>query len=456
VALDIPGSVPYPEAVTVPPGIGSNGRYVVRKIHRLTRLWSDVRLNMHTVKQPRCFSLFAGAGGCSLGFKRAGFKILLAVDHDQSSCETYSRNFQGTDVRQADVTSMNWKQILDEHQLEPGDLEVLIGGPPCQGFSTAGKRFWDDPRNHLLKSYVEALRTIQPSWFLMENVEGMLTTKRGEYVLHAIEAFLSLGYRVRMEKVYSHEYGVPQRRKRVVIVGNRLGIDFEFPVPTTPISGAIFRDSANTFDSALVGLPPAHEVVSPSNLNGTTPQGHYFIPQSGINQKRIEALLPGQTMKDLPDHMQHDSFKRRANRRVMDGTPSEKRGGAPSGLKRLIGTEPSLTITSASTREFIHPTQDRCLTIRECARLQGFPDEFKFCGSAVDQIKQIGNAIPPLLAETFARHIRKKYGFDLIAEYESGVLLGFSLTKADAMSPALRTTHERLETISTQPTLFAE
>ena len=409
---------------------------------------------MSKAEKPRCFSLFAGAGGCSLGFKRAGFNILLAIDHDQPSCATYSRNFKGTDVRQADITSIDWKQLLNDHQLNPGELEMLIGGPPCQGFSTAGKRFWDDPRNHLLKSYVAALQTIQPKWFLMENVEGLLTTKCGEYLLHATEAFLSLGYRVRIEKVYSHEYGVPQRRKRVVIVGNRLGIDFEFPVPTTPISGAIFRDSANTFNSALVDLPPAHAVSSPGNLNGTTPQGHYFIPQSGINQERIEALRPGQTMKDLPDRLQHESFKRRANRRVMDGTPSEKRGGAPSGLKRLIGTEPSLTITSASTREFIHPIEDRCLTIRECARLQGFPDEFVFSGNAAEQIKQIGNAIPPLLAETFARHIQKRYGFESKAENSSGALLGFSLTKADAMSPALRRTHELLETISTQPSLF--
>ena len=410
---------------------------------------------MRQANQPRCFSLFAGAGGCSLGFKRAGYKILLALDHDQPSCETYAKNFPDTDVRQTDVTSTNWQQLLDDHQLGPGELEMLIGGPPCQGFSTAGKRFWDDPRNHLLKSYVEALRTIQPRWFLMENVEGLLTTKDGEYVLHAVEAFVALGYRLRLEKVYSHEYGVPQRRKRVVILGNRLGLDFRFPAPSTPIGGAIFRDSANTFDSALADLPPPHPAESPYKPNGAYPQGHYFVPQTGVNLQRIERLLPGQTMKDLPDDLQHESFKRRAYRRVMDGTPSDKRGGAPSGLKRLIANEPSLTITSASTREFIHPTQHRCLTIRECARLQGFPDDFNFCGSAADQIKQIGNAIPPLLAETFARHIKDKYGFDVVSEAEGGALLGFTLTKADAMSPALQRTHALLETLCTQPALFA-
>ena len=159
---------------------------------------------------------------------------------------------------------------------------------------------------------------------------------------------------------------------------------------------------------------------------------------------------------DLPAMLQHASFQRRAFRRVMDGTPSEKRGGAPSGLKRLISTEPSLTITSASTREFIHPVENRCLTIRECARLQTFPDDFEFYGSSAEQIKQIGNAVPPLLARIFAKHI-----LDLLVASPQPMnmqakLLGFSLTKAGAMSPALQRTQVLLNSISTQTTLLQE
>jgi len=410
---------------------------------------------MESLDRPRCISLFAGAGGCSLGFKQAGYNVLLAIDNDQPSCETYIRNFPDTEVRNLDVNQIDWSALLIQKKLVPGELEVLIGGPPCQGFSTAGKRFWDDPRNNLLKSYVSALEAIRPKWFVMENVEGLLTLNNGEYLLRAVEAFLRLGYQVRLEKVYSHEYGVPQRRKRVIIVGNCLGINFRFPVPTTPISGAIFRDSRNTFDSAVGDLPSPIAVASCGEAKNSYPQGHYFIPQTGVNKLRIQALLPGQTMKDLPDDLQHDSFKRRAFRRVKDGTPTDKRGGAPSGLKRLIAGEPSLTITSASTREFVHPTKDRCLTMRECARLQGFPDEFEFCGSAADQIQQIGNAIPPMLAEVFARHIRQNFGFETSDRNCKGALLGFSLTKAGAMSPSLRRTHLILEGISSQPALFA-
>ena len=159
------------------------------------------------------------------------------------------------------------------------------------------------------------------------------------------------------------------------------------------------------------------------------------------------ALKPGQTMKDLPEHLQHLSFKRRASRRVMDGTPTEKRGGAPAGLKRLLAAEPSLTITGAATREFIHPAQDRPLTIRECARIQTFPDDFDFSGTASQKIRQIGNAIPPLLAEIFATHIRDTYGFESQSSRHQGKLLGFSLTKANAMSPALKHTYNLLHSL---------
>src|SRR5208283_1510731 len=133
------------------------------------------------------------------------------------------------------------------------------------------------------------------------------------------------------------------------------------------------------------------------NEKGTVSE-HFTTRVDEIQQRRINAIGPGQTMKDLPANMQHQSYLKRANRRVMDGTPSEKRGGPPSGLKRLVLDEPSLTITSAATREFIHPTEQRTLTIRECARIQTFPDYFEFVGSQGDKIQQIGNAIPPLLA----------------------------------------------------------
>ncbi len=149
-------------------------------------------------------------------------------------------------------------------------------------------------------------------------------------------------------------------------------------------------------------------------------------------------------MKHLPEHLQHESFRRRAFRRVMDGTSVEKRGGAPSGLKRLFAEEPSLTITSAATREFIHPSQDRPITLRECARLQTFPDSFDFVGDASDRIQQIGNAIPPLLARRVGEHIAENFGFSMQSYQNSRPILRFFLTQADGKSPALAKTETLL------------
>jgi DNA (cytosine-5)-methyltransferase 1 len=357
-----------------------------------------------------------------------------------------------------DIDNLDFEKILKNLNLKIGELDILIGGPPCQGFSTAGPRFWDDPRNHLLKSYVKALSIIRPKWFLMENVEGMLTSNKGLYVYETVKSFIELGYLIRVEKVYSQEYGIPQRRKRVLIFGNRLGHNFQMPEPTINISGRIFRNSNVTIQHAIRGLPtPSHSSTLQLDYdstpfddfdallrNGSKKVTDHYSPEiNDIQLKRISALKPGQTMKDLPVDLQHDSFKKRANRRVADGTPTEKRGGAPSGLKRLHADEPCLTITGAATRELIHPKENRPLTIRECARIQTFPDSFQFYGSASNKIQQIGNAIPPMLARIFAEHIRDDYGFTE-CHCQKGQLLGYILTKAEAMSPALQNTDKSL------------
>lgn len=418
---------------------------------------------VYKVTKPKAISLFCGAGGCSLGFKQAGYSILYANDKDAVAIETYKKNFPETMCSNEDIDDLDFEKVLNGIGLKAGEIDILIGGPPCQGFSTAGSRFWDDPRNHLLKSYIRALKTIQPKWFLMENVEGLLTSNKGTYIYEAAKAFIELDYFIRIEKIYSQEYGVPQRRKRVLVVGNKLDHQFKMPEPTIKVSGQIFRNSDVTISHAISSLPnPTNDkdsLLSPTStpirddfdalLRGSAIKiaDHYFSKINDIQLKRITALRPGQTMKDLPEDLQHESFKKRANRRVADGMPTEKRGGAPSGLKRLIAEEPCLTITGAATRELIHPKEDRPLTIRESARIQTFPDDFMFSGNASQKIQQIGNAIPPMLARIFAEHIRDDYGFE--GQIRSkGKLLGFLLTKAGAMSPALKTTESLLESLS--------
>ncbi len=419
---------------------------------------------MRPKKKPKAISLFAGAGGCSLGFKQAGYDIVYATDFDKSAIETYKTNFSETLAECKDINDIDFTQLLNDLKLRQGEIDILIGGPPCQGFSTAGPRFWDDPRNHLLKQYVRALEIIKPKWFLMENVEGLLTSNNGEYVKESVKAFVKLGYAIRLEKVYLQEFGVPQRRKRVLVIGNRLGIDFAFPNPTTYTHGKIFRKSSITIEHALFGLPEPSfdnsEIKYKSNFSNYWAEilkshndivtDHFTPKLDEVQLERISMLKPGQTMKDLPEHLQHPSFKKRAARRVKDGTPSEKRGGAPSGLKRLKLDEPSLTITGAAIREFVHPIENRCLTIRECARIQTFPDDFIFVGSNGDKIQQIGNAIPPLLAKTFAEHVQG-LGFKEDLTRREGALLDFVLTKSEGLSPALQKTERLLSELKRNP-----
>lgn len=381
----------------------------------------------------KAVSLFSGAGGCSLGFHSYGVSILSAYDIWDKAVETYNRNFPGGIAHQVDLGVCDFHRLRDELDLSPGELDFIIGGPPCQGFSTSGKREGDDPRNKLLQNYANAIDAFSPRWFMMENVEGMLTTSNGDFIVSAIDKFISLGYSVFIKKVYMHEYGVPQCRKRVIIVGNREGKNFIFPKPVMLASGVRYKTGACDLYSAIHDL----EGKDIPSIN------HVRKEEDGIRLQRIKHLREGQSMKDLPLELQHESFARRAFRRVCDGTPSDKRGGAPSGLKRLVYSQPSLTITGSSTSEFVHPRADRMLTVRECARIQTFPDDFVFCGSDAQQEQQIGNAIPPLFANIMAEQIIK---CDMTNGGEvSNALIYCDLTKSSAMSPALARTFSRLQ-----------
>lgn len=411
-------------------------------------------------------SLFSGAGGCSLGFATAGLKPSVAADMDRDACSTYAANL-GVECDELDLSTETAVARVLERAGGRSPL-VIVGGPPCQGFSTAGPRNVADPRNRLIFNYLELIARLKPRWFVFENVEGLLTSNGGSDIVRLAAELRDLGYAFRLEKVNFAGYGLPQTRKRVLIIGNRLGQFFDVPASVFSYdSGKAKSYSRNPHGPSLFDAvadlpdPAATDCALPygrdsrptpyaANLRSSTGVvSHHVMPRKSDAAAIAQHLRPGQTMKDLPEELQHESYRRRANRRVSDGTPTEKRGGAPAGFKRLRGELNALTITSAAPREFIHPTANRALTLRECARLQSFPDDFHFAGNTMSIARQIGNAIPPLAGRVIAEAIMREDG-----RAGSGVgraksdalgLIGFHLTDAGGMSPALAKTAAALQ-----------
>lgn len=462
-------------------------------------------------------SLFSGAGGFSHGFAAAGLRPVCGAELSRSACRTYQDNL-GADCHRLDLGTVPPRFFRD--LLGAAQPFAIIGGPPCQGFSTAGPRHADDPRNRLIFNYLRIVDELRPRWFIFENVEGLLTAAHGRDLAALVREFLAIGYCLRLQKVNLAGHGVPQTRKRVLLVGNRLGADFDFPAERfsydsgkarksngrpfapslaqalaglgravatrgerarycadRPLSGydAMMRGVGGAGGSAVGdgtagesgpggGWPGDSELGDIGLADGMLSRGRrpgdsatgggqgepgnvceHVDATSAEDAARYRLLAPGQSMRHLPRALWHDSFQRRAFRRVADGTPSERRGGAPATLRRLHGDLQSLTITGASSREFIHPDADRCLTRRECARLQSFPDGYRFHGSAASVMRQIGNAVPPLAAAAFARHLSAldgAFGADTQSLWPVAAprLLGYVLTDSDRKSRALQAT----------------
>jgi DNA (cytosine-5)-methyltransferase 1 len=369
--------------------------------------------------------LFCGAGGLSLGFQSTGFHLLKAVDSYAPAVETYRKNIG------AHVVPLSISTDID---LPAAD--VIIGGPPCQGFSSAGMRRNGDHRNTLVGCFARIVARKRPSAFVFENVEGFLTAEHGQHLLDLLIPLVDAGYRIHLRKVNAANYGVPQHRKRVIVIGG-LGWDPSFPEATHSAYGAPGARLAGrqlpptpTLEEALANLPP------PSFEEPGAPQGNFCRPLTGMDLKRAQCLQPGQTMRDLPVELWHESYHRRAFRRVKDGTPTDRRGGAPVGVRRLLPNQPSKAITGGALSEFIHPRNDRNLTLRECARIQTFPDDFEFCGTVAEQAQLIGNAVPPILAKAIARSLSTDME-SAVRQRKTGVLLSFVPTLSEGMSPVL-------------------
>lgn len=345
-----------------------------------------------------CIDGFSGAGGLSLGLQKAGFNILLSFDNDPISIETQKINKRYLDheVAVADIKSyLRGDSFLKKTKLKKGELFLLAGGPPCQGFSVQRIGEDNDSRNDLVLAYAKLIDQARPRFFLMENVPGILGTRGKPIVDTFLDRVKKMGYHTYMKMLNAEDFGVPQRRKRVFIVGIRNDVhkgEFHFPKPTTS------KNTRTTVRDIIGDLPePPADGSEHSKISH-----HRKDKLSAINLARIQALKPGQGMAYLPKDLLADCHKAGADKI-----------GHRNVYGRMSWDEVAPTITarfdSFTRGKFGHPKQNRSITLREGALLQTFPKDFKFAGNKVDVARQIGNAVPVKLAEIVGKQILKYF-----------------------------------------------
>ena len=395
----------------------------------------------------KVLSLFAGAGGMDLGFKNAGYEIVWANDIDADSVKTYQRNI-GDHIYHGDIEKIRNNKI-------PSDIDIVIGGFPCQGFSIANKsRHIDDSRNKLYKQMLRIIKDKKPKYFVAENVAGILNLGKGAVIQKIIKDFKSIGYKVDYKLLNAADYGVPQSRKRVFIIGNRLGLDNPYPKQTHQIPSTkktLFDDmlekqiTAKEAIGFLAKVPLTNKTIYYNNrvihnhVGDTNVHDEFWARKYPIHQFDICDYLKkwrkkaGISTKKVDEHFGYahtaGHWFRKDNNSGSIPNPDDWRG-----LKKLLGFdnkydkqvttlvkkkiqfEQSLRITNwdtpsdtlTATSPEIHVNLKRRLSVRECAIIQTFPDDFVFEGATFRSMhKQIGNAVPVLLAEKVAKEIKK-------------------------------------------------
>ena len=353
--------------------------------------------------------LFCGAGGLSEGFRQAGFRVLAGNDFFDAAGETFKATHRDAKFLPGPIQNYSAQDLLDAAGLSVGELDVLVGGPPCQGFSVYNhQRGLHDERSSLYREYLRVVDGLRPKWVVLENVTGMTSAGGGAAVGAIIDGLRALGYEVRSEILKAEEFGVPQERRRIVFIGNRLGFPVRFPTP----SHGVGRKPFVNIDQAFSDLPPlpnggalvvaeyAHEPRNEyqeylrSGENGVT--NHAAARLAPVNLQRLKHIPQGGSWRDIPIDLLPDGMKR-AKR-----SDHTKRYGRlrSHGLASTI-----LTKCDPHWGAYFHPDQDRIISVREAARLQSFPDWFEFKGSRTDQYVQVGNAVPPLLGRAIAQAI---------------------------------------------------
>lgn len=336
--------------------------------------------------------LFCGAGGLSYGFACAGFDILVGIDNDAKALETFELNHKGSKSICGDITQIKYEEHI-KPLLGSKQIDVIIGGPPCQGMSLSGPRKFDDPRNKLYLSYIRLVKEIQPKAFVIENVPGLVGLFGGQIKDSIIEKFTDMGYHIKYKILCSADYGVPQSRKRVVFVGTKVG-SFVYPesnpnVVTCSMALSDLPALENELGEEVseYAMPPQNSYQQLMRRKSDLVLNHVAAKHSD-KVKKIIALVPdGGNYKNLPEE-----YRDSRNFHVA--------------WTRFASNKPAPTIDTGHRHHF-HYKYNRVPTVRECARLQSFPDDFKFLGNKTQQFRQVGNAVPPLMAQALAEQVKK-------------------------------------------------
>lgn len=395
------------------------------------------------MKKYNFIDLFAGCGGLSEGFYKQNFNALAHVEINPVACKTlrtrmkhYGYENADESVLELDITSEDVLERI-ENAVKGQEVDIIIGGPPCQAYSSLGRAkdenaMQDDPRNYLFESYVKVLNKYLPKFFVFENVTGMLTAKiNGEHIVNKIVEALSENYKVKFDPkinvLNSANYGVPQIRKRVIIIGVRKDIDIEpeemyAGITKTHYDPEMCEDERNelikyvTVREAIEELPAVRPGEGEQEIQFVSKKNNEFLKRIASNENILrDHVARNHNDKDIERYIamssNHWSFQELL----------EKRQDLNHEKQRVFGNSytvqwwdlPSKTIIAhlyKDGNQFIHPdsAQGRTFTVREAARIQSFPDDFVFEGPRTEQFKQIGNAVPPLLAEAIAKCIKNK------------------------------------------------
>ena len=345
----------------------------------------------------KVIDLFAGVGGMSLGFEMAGFDVVLANEYDKDIATAYKKNHCSTKMINEDITKLDLQSIFEQYA---GKIEVIIGGPPCQGFSQKGKRKTiHDERNFLFKYYVKVVDLVKPKYFVMENVPNLLTAEKGYFKREIEELFSKMGYVLDAGVLNAADYGVPQNRRRAVIIGKKTN-DKKVKLLPEPIdkkvtiwdaiSDLAYLNSGEGDETQNYKLEAKSEYQKRMRMNSNKLFNHKATNHSKLALERLSLVPPEQGKECLPqEHL---------TKSIYSGT-----------WCRMQKDDVSVTITTRfdtpSSGRFTHPYLNRAITVREAARIQSFPDTFEFLGPKGSQMKQVGNAVPPILANKIAKSI---------------------------------------------------